>query len=317
MHFRSLTRGRQTAQPWRSRRPARAVAALLAAALPASLAVASPAAAASPAAPPPVTVLTPGANNGNGDIFISPFGDTSSYANGAEIINNTPVMLIWFHPVPSGQEAADFRTQTYRGHPVLTWWQGTGLGGLSSGTDYIYNDHYQQIATVQAGNGLLRGRARVPHHPLEHRARPRLRDRHGQPDLHRRGRRIRRSSTGSSRRSTSAPGGSCSSGTAPTTSRTARASSRSPPRPSHPVGLVPRQRGAPGHRRQPADRRPGHLDDLQGEPAHREDHLAAGRQGTASFAIKAAPGQVLDSAGEDVRMAARPGGARPRQVQLL
>ena len=30
---------------------------------------------------------------------------------------------------------------------MLTWWQGTGLGGLSSGTDYIYNDHFQQIAT--------------------------------------------------------------------------------------------------------------------------------------------------------------------------
>jgi outer membrane protein assembly factor BamB len=36
---------------------------------------------------------------------------------------------------------------------VLTWWQGTGLGGLASGTDYIYNDHYQQIAEVNAGNG--------------------------------------------------------------------------------------------------------------------------------------------------------------------
>jgi hypothetical protein len=97
-------------------------------------------------------VLTPGADNGNGDIFISPFGDTSSYANGAEIINNAG-HVIWFHPVPAGQEASDFRTQTYLGHPVLTWWQGTGLGGLSAGTDYIYNDRYQQIATVQAGNG--------------------------------------------------------------------------------------------------------------------------------------------------------------------
>ena len=127
-------------------------AAVLAAALPASLGAAGPASAATPAAPPPVTVLTPGTDNGNGDIFISPFGDTSSYANGAEIVNNAG-HVIWFHPVPAGQEAADFRTQTYLGHPVLTWWQGTGLGGLSSGTDYIYNDHYQQIATVQAGNG--------------------------------------------------------------------------------------------------------------------------------------------------------------------
>ena len=28
-----------------------------------------------------------------------------------------------------------------------------GLGGLSGGTDYIYNDRYQQIAEVKAGNG--------------------------------------------------------------------------------------------------------------------------------------------------------------------
>ena len=83
MRSRSLTRGDTPARHWRSR-PGRAVAAaVLAVALPASLAVAGPAAAASPTAPPPVTVLTPGANNGNGDIFISPFGDTSSYANGA------------------------------------------------------------------------------------------------------------------------------------------------------------------------------------------------------------------------------------------
>ena len=56
--------------------------------------------------------------------------------------------------VPAGQEASDFRLQTYDGQPVLTWWQGTGLGGLSNGTDYIYNDHFQQIAAVNAGNGL-------------------------------------------------------------------------------------------------------------------------------------------------------------------
>jgi hypothetical protein len=61
--------------------------------------------------------------------------------------------VIWFHAVPAGDSATDFRTQTYQGKPVLTWWQGTGFGGLSSGTDYIYNDRYQQIAEVNAGNG--------------------------------------------------------------------------------------------------------------------------------------------------------------------
>jgi len=141
----------------RRRRPLRlGAAALVAGTLPVVLAAAGQADAAvtpSPTPPPPITILTAGANNGDGGIFISPFGDATTYANGPEIISNKG-RVIWFHAVPAGQEASDFRTQTYDGQPVLTWWQGTGLGGLSSGVDYIYNDHYQQIAVVKAGNGL-------------------------------------------------------------------------------------------------------------------------------------------------------------------
>ena len=33
--------------------------------------------------------------------------------------------ILWYHEVPAGLEATDFRTQTYHGKPVLTWWQGT------------------------------------------------------------------------------------------------------------------------------------------------------------------------------------------------
>jgi hypothetical protein len=124
------------------------IVALLLAAAATSSAVAD-----TPTAPPPVSILTSQGNLGNGDIFISPFGGTSTYANGPEIIDQKG-NVVWFQPVPAGQEASDFRTQTYHGQPVLTWWQGTGLGGLATGTDYIYNNHYQQIAAVNAGNGL-------------------------------------------------------------------------------------------------------------------------------------------------------------------
>ncbi len=130
-----------------------AVAILVGAAL-IALAGASSALAAAPDPPPPVTILTSSAFAGlGGDFFISPFGDSTTYANGPEILNSRG-QVVWFKPVPAGEEASDFRTQTYDGRPVLTWWQGTGLGGLSSGTDYIYNDRYQQIAAVNAGNGL-------------------------------------------------------------------------------------------------------------------------------------------------------------------
>ena len=57
--------------------------------------------------------------------------------------------------------------------------------------------------------------------------------------------------------------------------------------------------------RQPADRRPEHLDGLQGEPAHRQHHLAAGRQAQQLRA----PGRPRPDAGQRgraVRLAARP-----------
>jgi len=133
----------------------RILSALLASA-PLALAGTTPAHAASaPTAPPPITVLT---SQGSGfakgeDYFITPTGDTATYANGPEIVSPQG-KVVWFHAVPQGEEAGDFEVQHYDGQPVLTWWQGTGFGGLSSGTDYIYNTHYRQIAAVHAGNGL-------------------------------------------------------------------------------------------------------------------------------------------------------------------
>jgi hypothetical protein len=136
----------------RGRRAAVAVAIAVGAVLTALSGVGS-ALAATPASPPPVTILTSNDELGRGDIFITPTDRTGTYANGPEILDSHG-NAVWFHAIPQGLTAADFRTQTYRGQPVLTWWQGTGLGGLASGTDYIYDDQFHQIATVNAGNGL-------------------------------------------------------------------------------------------------------------------------------------------------------------------
>jgi hypothetical protein len=115
-------------------------------------ATASPLPAATALKPPPVTVLTDRPGTGGGDIFIAPNAG-GQYASGPEILSPDGKKVVWFHPVPAGLEVTDFRAQTYDGRPVLTWWQGTGFGGLSSGVDYIYNAHYRKIATVRAGNG--------------------------------------------------------------------------------------------------------------------------------------------------------------------
>jgi hypothetical protein len=145
-----------TAAPRRAerrwRRSSAAVLATFIAALATTGSASSSALADTPTAPPPVTILTHG-NVGHGDFFISPFGDATTYGNGPEILDQNG-NVVWFQPVPAGQEASDFRTQTYDGQPVLTWWQGTGFGGVSTGTDYIYNSQYKQIATVKAGDGL-------------------------------------------------------------------------------------------------------------------------------------------------------------------
>jgi hypothetical protein len=111
-------------------------------------------AAAAPTDPPPVTILSsqPGFGHGQ-DFFITPTGDTATYAQGPEILD-AKGNVVWFHAAPAGLATTDFRTQRLWGQNVLTFWQGTESGGVGNGTDYIYDDRYRQIATVSAGNGL-------------------------------------------------------------------------------------------------------------------------------------------------------------------
>jgi hypothetical protein len=63
---------------------------------------------------------------------------------------------IWFLPITNGQAAADFRVQKYHNHPVLTWAQQKGFGGLAQdeSADYIFDSSYHLVATVHAGKGL-------------------------------------------------------------------------------------------------------------------------------------------------------------------
>jgi hypothetical protein len=51
--------------------------------------------------PPPLTVLTSGADNGNGDIFLAPYG-SSTYASGPEIVT-VAGQVVWFHPLISSR----------------------------------------------------------------------------------------------------------------------------------------------------------------------------------------------------------------------
>jgi hypothetical protein len=86
-----------------------------------------------------------------GDIFLAP--QIGPVQQGPEIIGPNGG-LIWFDPVPANDAATDFAVQTYHGQRVLTWWQGNESAGVGVGQDEIYNQSYQLVDTVSAGNGL-------------------------------------------------------------------------------------------------------------------------------------------------------------------
>ena len=88
-----------------------------------------------------------------GYIFVAPKQSDSDAPAGPAIVDDHG-RVVWYHQVPSGEEATDFRTQTYRGRPVLTWWQGVStLAGYGRGVDEIYDASYRKIAEVRAADG--------------------------------------------------------------------------------------------------------------------------------------------------------------------
>jgi hypothetical protein len=103
--------------------------------------------------PPVVTVHQPaGAASAPGLIFAAPL---LGAAQSGPMIFDQSGRLVWFHPLPAGQQAADLRTQSFRGKDDLTWWQGRMLQlGYGVGEDVVANANYKTVTVVRAGNGL-------------------------------------------------------------------------------------------------------------------------------------------------------------------
>jgi hypothetical protein len=69
------------------------------------------------------------------------------------MILNSQGQLVFFHHVP-GREVFNLEARTYRGKPVLTWWQGKIVDGHgASGADVIMTAAYQPVAVLHAGYG--------------------------------------------------------------------------------------------------------------------------------------------------------------------
>lgn len=107
--------------------------------------------------PPRVTVTFPGGDaDGDGYLFLSPkaYRAGSPSQPGCMVVDRhgTPV---WFLPREGEQLVpTDLKPQTYRGQPVLTWWQGEVLAGYGQGTAVIHDSAYRPVAEVGMGNGM-------------------------------------------------------------------------------------------------------------------------------------------------------------------
>jgi Arylsulfotransferase (ASST) len=107
-----------------------------------------------PSLHPPQVSVTVAASSGTapGDVFITP---THGLGQSGPMIINGQGALVWYHPVPNGQVATDLQVQSYKGKPVLVWWQGKipRTLGVGFGADEIYSTSYTPVGHVSGGNG--------------------------------------------------------------------------------------------------------------------------------------------------------------------
>jgi outer membrane protein assembly factor BamB len=100
---------------------------------------------------PALAVTTAAAGIAPGLILLAPYNAPHPAQAGALIVDNAG-SAVWEQPL-ANLVTTDFRVQTYRGHPVLTWWEGRITLGHGVGRYVIADANYTPIAYVEAGNG--------------------------------------------------------------------------------------------------------------------------------------------------------------------
>ena len=104
-------------------------------------------------APPFMTVNTARPGVAPGYLFLSPKSKRDEKQAGPLIADNSG-QPIWFRPFPGIDAATDFRTQTYKGKPVLTYWRGTSRQGIGTGEMVMLDQSYRMIHRIRTANGF-------------------------------------------------------------------------------------------------------------------------------------------------------------------
>jgi hypothetical protein len=102
---------------------------------------------------PAVTINSSSAQLANGYVFAAPY---SGPGQDGPMIFDDSGNVVWFHPLPAGTEATNFQVQSFRGQPVLTWWQGyIPPQGFGEGEEAVYDTSYRPVMHLNAGNGYV------------------------------------------------------------------------------------------------------------------------------------------------------------------
>jgi hypothetical protein len=100
----------------------------------------------------PALTVTRSEQGASGDpIFIAPYNVPVGQV-GAVIVD-AGGQPIWENPL-AGKVTTNFRVQSYRGAPVLTWWEGLIEYGHGVGEYVIADSSYRTVRRVQAARGL-------------------------------------------------------------------------------------------------------------------------------------------------------------------
>jgi Arylsulfotransferase (ASST) len=102
---------------------------------------------------PALTVNRSEAGTSTDPIFIAPYNAPGGAQAGAVIADNNGE-AIWEYPLAAGTVITNFRVQSYRDSPVLTWWEGGIELGHGVGDYLIADASYRTVRRVQAANGL-------------------------------------------------------------------------------------------------------------------------------------------------------------------
>ena len=99
--------------------------------------------------PPVITVSTPPRDTAPGYVFIAP--KKSLEGQYGSMVLDEQGRMVWFKPVDNeGHYPMDCKVQTYKGEPVLTFWEGLVQAGYGSGEYRILDRSYNEIARVRA-----------------------------------------------------------------------------------------------------------------------------------------------------------------------